>query len=241
MARVILSFLFLFFLLSANAQRTQEAVYLKNGSILRGTIHQSDSIIKVEILGGSVFVYPASDVIKIETEDFYRVNLKGPRTIQKNGWYTEFSFGLPIGLDQWGWITSGVTLNGFLGYQFKPIVKTGLGTGIDWYNYEAAMIPFFARITGDLTTKNTTPFYLADIGYAVNVSSTWGNEDHFGGFLMHLGGGFKFNTRKKHYYNFSVGYKTQFTSSYYFQTWIEEPYWEYRQFNRIEGRLAIGF
>jgi hypothetical protein len=242
MIKAILSFTFCLFVFLASAQLEQDVVYLKNGSVLKGKILQNDSIVKVEILGGSVFVYKANQVLKTDKETYKRADFKGPITAQQNGWFSEFSFGIPYGITQWGWPTAGITLNGLLGYQFNTSIKAGLGTGIDHYGYEATMLPIYARITGDLSKKATSPFYMADLGYAANISHSWNiDEDHFGGFLMFLGGGFKFNTRRKVYYNIALGYKTQFASSYYYQTWLEEPFWEYRQFNRIEGRLAIGF
>ncbi|MFY0674862.1 MAG: hypothetical protein JXQ87_15795 [Bacteroidia bacterium] len=242
MLKFFLSIVLCFVAFLSSAQLQQDVVYLKNGSILKGTLLQNDSIVKIEIIGGSIFSYDANEVLKTAKEEYKRVNFKGPITLQQDGWFTEISFGIPYGIDQWGWPTGGVTLNGILGYQFKSLVKVGLGTGIDYYGNEATMLPFFTRATGDLTQKTTTPFYVVDLGYAANISSSWNNdEDHYGGFLMFLGGGFKFNTRRNYHFNFSLGYKTQFASSYYFQTWLEEPFWEYRQFNRVEGRIAIGF
>ncbi len=241
MARLI-TFLFLLIIcVTATAQNKQDVVYLKNGGILRGNILQNDSIVKIEILGGNVFVYSKAEIEKINQEEAIKIIAKGPITPQQNGWYNEYSFGIPYGIDQWGWPTAGVTLNYFIGHQFNQLVKTGIGTGLDIYGYQASLIPFYGRITGDLTSKTKTPFYFADLGYATNVSIRSNNEKHYGGFLMHLGGGIKINTRRRTFFNLSASYNTQFTKSYYFQTWLEEPYWEYRQYNRIEGRISIGF
>ncbi|MGB0430874.1 MAG: hypothetical protein ACPGLV_10400 [Bacteroidia bacterium] len=241
--RLLLTSILFILCFAANAQSKQDVVYLKNGSILRGELIKTDSItVSIEILGGNVFVFENAEVLKITQENAVKLNTKGPFTPQKDGWYTEFSFGIPFGIDQWGWPTGGITLNTVVGYQYKSILKSGIGTGIDWYAWDATMIPLFARVSGDLTKKINTPFYRMDVGYSANITNSWNNDEkHYGGILLNIGGGLKFNTRKNVYYCLSLGYKTQFAKSHYFQTWLEEPYWEYRQFNRIEGRLAIGF
>lgn len=243
MARVLFSFIFYFSCFSVFAQKNQDVIYLKDGSVYRGVLllSQDTTKVKIEIIGGNIFVVDTKDILSQTKEPATTIRLKGPVTTQPNGWYNELSLGIPFGVDQWGWPTAGITLNYFLGYQYNSYLKTGIGTGLDYYGYEKTMLPLYLRITGDLTKKNTTPFYIADLGYASNISLGSSTEEHKGGLLFFLGGGIKFNTRRKLSINLSAGYKTQFASSHYFHTWLEEPYWEYRQVNRIETRIAFGF
>lgn len=70
---------------AAMAQRTQDVVYLRNESIIRGTVLERDSLtIKIETCCGSVFIFPSSEVLRVEKEDRrqmvrnnYRVKEKG--------------------------------------------------------------------------------------------------------------------------------------------------------------------
>lgn len=54
----------------ANAQSLQEVVYLKNGSIIRGTVieQKPNESIKIQTADGSVFVYAINEVSKITKE-----------------------------------------------------------------------------------------------------------------------------------------------------------------------------
>ena len=57
---------FIFFSV-ANAQDTEDVVYLKNGSVIRGMIIDwiPDSSVTIQIQGGSIFVYKWDDVLRI--------------------------------------------------------------------------------------------------------------------------------------------------------------------------------
>ena len=59
------------FCISAEAQKQVEVVYLKNGSMIKGTVleqNYSSNTIKVQTYDGSVFVYQMSDVEKVAKE-----------------------------------------------------------------------------------------------------------------------------------------------------------------------------
>lgn len=67
----LFSFLCLFFICSnLSAQRTQETIYLHNGSIIKGEVLEQipNSSIKVQTADGSIFVYQMSEVEKIAKE-----------------------------------------------------------------------------------------------------------------------------------------------------------------------------
>src|SRR5437867_4070960 len=55
---------------SLHAQKTQDVIYLKDGSILKGTITEQipDSIIMLEIEGGSIWVIKFRDILRSTTE-----------------------------------------------------------------------------------------------------------------------------------------------------------------------------
>ena len=55
------------------AQQLVEVVYLKNGSIIRGTIVEQTigESIKIQTADGSLFVYPVDEVIKIANDRLY--------------------------------------------------------------------------------------------------------------------------------------------------------------------------
>ena len=237
LAILILAFVY------AKAQIHQDVLYLKNGGILRGKVLENDdeNTVKIEIFGGNVFVVNSDEIEKRTTEAAPSLKNTGIITHQPDGFYNMINFGLPIGQGQFGALAGGICLNYVKGYQIYLPLKIGVGTGIDYYGYEATTIPLFVRVTGDFSEKNSTPFYVADIGYAANISATVGDEEHKGGLRLFLGGGIKFNTRTKKMYELGLGYKLQFTSSHYKQSFYPEPYEEYRTYSRIELRVGMGF
>jgi len=243
MKHILLQGFFLLASLSAFSQISQNVLYLKNGGVLRGVVlkGQDSSQVKIETIGGNVFVVDREDIEKETVEPAPSLRSKGIITSQPDGIYHETSFGLPFGLNQYGWFTTGVTLNYVLGYQYKRNLKFGIGSGIDHYGSRGTMLPLFLRITGDLASSAVTPTYIADLGYGSNISMSFVDEEHKGGLLLFLGAGFKINTRRAIFYHCSAGYKTQFSSSHFSQSWLEEPYSEYRQYNRAEFRFSVGF
>ena len=68
----ILVVLFALVLMSAAAlaQNYRDVVYLKNGSVIKGTVLEqvTGGNIKIQTADGSIFVYPSSEVVKVVKE-----------------------------------------------------------------------------------------------------------------------------------------------------------------------------
>lgn len=235
--------LFLLFFLTVSAgtllgQSRQDVVYTKSGSVLKGIIKErNDSTLRIEIYGGSILAVYIQDVDSIGEEEWQKPNLNRPISFQKNGFFQEFSFGLPWGVEQYG-VESGIILNYAINYQLKDILKLGVGSGLDFYGYRT-FTPYFVRISGDFAQKKNNYFYQTDLGYSSSVS--WENEfvDHKGGFMAFIGGGIKFNSWRKSYWKLAAGYRIQFAQSDFNYTW-EAPFTEYRQFYRLETKVIFG-
>lgn len=70
MKKLLFSFLFCCVAFLVNAQQYVECVYLKNGSIIKGTIVEQipNETLKIKTADGSLFVYSFADVVKITKE-----------------------------------------------------------------------------------------------------------------------------------------------------------------------------
>lgn len=71
MKKILFSILFTILCISAYSQKVlEEVVYLKNGSIIRGTIIEQipNESLKIQTRDGSVFVYKTDEIIKITKE-----------------------------------------------------------------------------------------------------------------------------------------------------------------------------
>lgn len=73
------------FAMPAAAQQYQEVVYLKNGSVIKGTVIEQipGQSVKVQTQDGSIFVYKMSEVDKIVKEDLQQSQTKPATTIRE--------------------------------------------------------------------------------------------------------------------------------------------------------------
>lgn len=119
------------------AQIHQDVLYLKNGSILRGKVLESEdeNTTKIEIFGGNVFVVSSEEIDKRTVEAAPSLKATGIITAQPDGFFNMFNFGLPLGQDQYGTLAGGICLDYVKGYQFYLPLKIGIGTGINYYGY----------------------------------------------------------------------------------------------------------
>ena len=204
----LLLLLLCIFITTVKAQRRMEDVlYLKNGSILRGKIVELDAdTIKIEILGGSMFVYPVSEARGITKEK--------PKLTYKNTGYT---FSLEAGAltgktpsnQNFGASESitNFTLQCVNGYQFRQELATGIGFGVDSYqNY--VITPLYLRINGALFDKQISPMYIVDAGYGfysnfLNDSST-GNSK--GGVMVNPAVGLRIRLSRSSSFIVNAGY-----------------------------------
>lgn len=93
MYRILLIFLALTFMHTARSQKTNDVIYLMDGSIIRGTISEkNDSTVKIMTCCGSIFAYKTRDVIRISQEKAIKT-----RVMPKQGYLNVTSLGVLIG------------------------------------------------------------------------------------------------------------------------------------------------
>lgn len=158
------------------AQNMQGTVYLKNGSIIHGTITElvPDKSVKILTRDGNIFAYTMSEVEKITNESVPTSTIdpnragyskwNGPETGYRGFVDMNWTVGIgeSSGADYIGVLTSH-------GYQICPYIYTGLGIGFNYfYNGSAVCMPIFANIRSDiLEDRVATPFIDLKIGYSV--------------------------------------------------------------------------
>ncbi len=163
------------------AQSLQEVVYLKNGSIIRGTVIElvPNASLKIKTADGSVFACKMEEVTKI-TKEPYAPPTSSSRTEEKKdndnryGWekaprYRGFigdSYILPTGdIEEdrtFLWTSHGC--------QIMPYLYAGIGAGVNyWLDSESWSVPVFAHVRGELHKlfhKNFSPYFDTKIGYS---------------------------------------------------------------------------
>lgn len=230
--KIICSFLFLGLALNSFGQQLMEdVIYLKNGSVLRGQImeYKPDGNIKVEIAGGSILVYPASDVVEIKKEaSKYQPQTKSskeerPLRIPENKKiYNIFMGKLMMGINSIDLPAAGIGLYWATGYRFNRFANVGLGIGIE-RNDAFNLMPIFVDFRGYLMKTSTSMYYSLGAGYSVALpTASWRFDDiqrQTGGLYLHPAIGVRFKSRKQTHLMMDFGYTIQ-SNNITFTDWM---------------------
>jgi hypothetical protein len=197
------------FIETVNAQQLEDVVSLKNGSVIRGNILEVTSqTIKIQICGGSIFLFKTEEIEKTWKEFPFRD--KGNLMIHTKGYYNLTKIGLlpgnPTG-------ASFITVNG---YQFNPYFLSGIGVGIEKYDFET--YPIFGNIQYNFINARFTPFINFQGGYSF-VKRNDGDIKRYGGVLFGSEVGFKSHFNENFAFYLGFGYRYQVLSTKQTQTW----------------------
>lgn len=181
-------FIYMFVLLISAATSmamAQDVVYLKNGSVIKGSvveINPSKSL-KIKTVDGSLFVYNMNEVDRIERENNSTIS---SNVSSDNDEYLEPGFrglieiGPSFGLgDAEKNYQFSMAFTG--GYQINRLLFVGAGVAptLNLFDNEwndevetSFLIPIFSAVRVDFLNKKVTPFVNARIGYAINTKDT---------------------------------------------------------------------
>ena len=229
-AHFIALILFILLSLAASAQADREdVIYLKNGSIYRGTIIEQIPGVsyKIEIAGGSVIVIKAEDVEKITKEAKTAGEYSGPyynepRLRPKPVYEYKFR---PKGYFFQAQVELQALEMGFRlvnGYKFGRFGYLGLGLGLDGMildiyghtNYSGVYFPFYVHYGGTILKTQISPFYSIEAGYAFHPYSVLSPQNFFGngsnivntqgGLMGGVGLGVKFCSKRRVHFDLSA-------------------------------------
>ncbi len=226
-----------FISLSTLAQKNSEdVIYLKDGSVLRGEIiEMNDDQIKIQILGGSILVYDRSEMDRMEKQaPIFNGKLKERYMKTKGVYYlgeTGFLWQNPYE------DAPGVNIQAAAGYMWSPQLATGIGIGASAY-LDYFLMPIYLDLRSQLTE---TIYAFVDIGYGIKTNKREDYVTDRGGFMINPGIGFKFNTKSKHAWLLSFGYQYQNAKEVYYRGWdgayVERDY----HFKRLSMRFGLMF
>ncbi len=227
MKKLVQNLIFLLFLLVCNLSygqnNTEDVVYLKNGSILRGIIIEQvpDQIIKIQLKDRSVFALKYEEIEKIVKENLPGDNSNNNSKVtvfKKRGFinWLEINYSHGIGNvnvqsytvknDQFSY-----GFRTFAGYQFNEHLSLGIGFGIDKYKYTNATryestdarLPITFDVRTTIMKGKVSPVFTANMGYAVGLNGVKG------GIVINPQIGIKTYISKNVVYIFNIGYKCQ--------------------------------
>lgn len=250
---------------------TEDVLYLKSGSVLRGKIiapkaaeTNAAGSTKIELLGGSIFVFAPNEIDSIKRENVLRNKLK---EIKHNYFrrdrgfrnMTEFSVIYGVDLkkeepdpyyyyaDNSNQDDFGISLHTVNGYQVWPYLFCGAGMGIDrMVSYKQTFSPFYFRVASEFLKKKVTPYVFCDAGYAVmwqqkdNDYITYQNK---GGLYISAGGGLRIYTRSRASVILSACYKRTGSQTTWYYTSYEDAgiYNIKRTYQRLAVNIGVTF
>ena len=232
-----------------NAQMLQEVVYLKNGSIIRGTIiEQIPGVsLKIKTGDGNVFVYQISEVEKISKEEIIPTSQRYSQYKYGNSRNTSYCEHTPLvfkynasDLGYRGFVELGHTFGvgmvrdfGRLdvatthGIQINPHLFFGAGLSLNYaYHYGSIALPFYADIRTDILKSNISPFIDFKIGYSIT--------DAFKGLYLSPTIGCRFGR-----FNMGISYVMQKDDVIIYDGW--SAYWSKINCGGISIKLGIEF
>jgi hypothetical protein len=220
------------------AQSKEDAVYLFNGSILRGKVIENITGVKttIEIVGHNIIVIPDSAIKMILMDQkvpaIDRENKASPVEMAAN-----VSF--------YGGSQNSGGFTCITAYRFPCRLAMGGGIGIEWFDHQ--QIPFIADVKYYFLKGSWSPYVYALGGYAVPLSQKGDNEwtKCHGGMLGGTGAGMRFNFSRRNALVFNIGYRYQKTRTvtnynyWYSSSSQESETIRYDEFNRMT--FSFGF
>lgn len=197
MKKFLLFFAFLMFVCAGYAQNYQEVVYLKNGSVIRGTVIEQapGAYIKVQTSDGSVFAYNYSDVEKIVKDSTVAKSNRSNSGLRL-GYKGFVDMGYSVSVDDYS--VDRIEFSTTHGVQINKYIFAGAGVGVNYfYDAEVVGVPIYAAARYTALDTRITPFVDARVGYAV------GDVE---GLYASLNIGCRFRMGNKSAFNASIGY-----------------------------------
>lgn len=147
-----------------------DVVYLKNGNIIRGIIIEQvpNSLIKIQTLDKSVFVFQMAEIEKI-TKEMNEVKIE--KKAIKYGLQPGYKGVFEIGHQLSGGLDDRIKLNIINGYQLNPYFSIGIGTGVRlYYLRDLPLIPLFFDLRANFINRKVSPYFSVGVGYSFDIS-----------------------------------------------------------------------
>jgi len=210
---------------SASAQSTttymdslkNDVVYLKDGSIFRGTIlkYYPNATLKMRILGGVKVKFKASEIEKIlQSERAMDRKTLDLQPIKEKGLENHAYFSLLNGTTPWqGNYALGLGINYAMSYKFDRHYSVGIGSGVDYYYIlqREILVPIFVEAKRSFAERPTfQSFFQLTGGYGIGLKSETQNvADARGGWMIHPSFGLEFGSTKDWHWQVDAGVRVQ--------------------------------
>lgn len=237
-------------LVRAQAPASPDILYLKDGSVIRGTLIESitGSHVRFQNLEGQVREYPMSEVSSTKISG---KNNRPVYELQPIGFSHSSSIGLMVGSGSYG-DRANPSFQTINGVRIGKHWSTGIGTGLESFGY-GTLLPLFAHGRYSLLKGAVSPYIDGMAGYSLAISSPnyyyWSDnyDENKGGITAGIGAGVKMMTGQRFGLTIGMGYRFQRLSRTYQGSWwngndvFYYPVQERTDINRIDLRFGILF
>ncbi|MEL6630530.1 MAG: hypothetical protein AAFQ83_03650 [Bacteroidota bacterium] len=209
--------------LKGQNQMTEDVIYLKNGSIIRGQIidqklHESVTILLVD---GSVLNFETGEILRVQVETkaylykklTYRSRQLAYKYYKPSKQYINLDIGIAFNQARFG---PQLVFHSHIhaGIRFRERLYLGVGTGYDPYDRGTAY-PAFVVAKGTILNKPIAPIYQVKLGYAYAGGTRWNSTVFNPGPMGMAAVGLRIMNRNQSLFEFVVGYKGQWTYQEY--------------------------
>jgi hypothetical protein len=159
----------IFFSLTLFAQkRNHDVVYLKNGSILRGTVVLIDpgKFIKLKTPDRNVWVFEQEKVDSIVRTSKVQIS-------QKNGYFNLTEMGV-LAANSANYKKNPFTLMNISSWKFENGFSTGIGVGVEFFN--ETYLPVVADFRYFILKSGAMPFVSIQGGYSIPLGGTYSQQ-----------------------------------------------------------------
>lgn len=208
-------------IVSAQENR-QDAVYLENGSMVRGVIIENipESHVKIQTVDGSIWVFESDRISRVDVVDKYKPS--NPVILSPRGFYNVTDIGFLPGRNNYSGVFT-VSAQTSCGYRINPNISLGAGVGLE--NFEVALAPLFGEARFNLLKGSFSPFLAVKGGYALPMNNYKDANDDW----MYKGGPmFSSAIGIRNYFSshmgmtVSLGYRYQQSSFTQYYWWFSE-------------------
>jgi hypothetical protein len=227
-----------------------DILYLKDGSVIRGTLIESitGSHVRFKNAEGEVKQYPMAEVDRTSISG---KNNRAAVELKRIGYSHISSLGVLIGQSLYYGNSANPSFQTINGVRIGSHWSVGIGTGLESFGMGAQM-PLYAHGRYTPLKGNVSPFVDAMAGYAFSLAPQinyydGSNSSTQAGITGGIGGGVKFMTSQRFGMTVGMGYRFQrMNRSYNATFWTGDdigyyPVEERTDMHRIEARVGILF
>jgi hypothetical protein len=230
---------------------TEDVVYLKNGSIIRGKIIKNENdTLKIESFGYNIFVFKSDEIQKIEQEQkkLSKQVLRSTIVPENTGFYSYSTLGMLIGKSESNDAQT-FSFQTIAGYSINRFIGIGAGVGIE--KLQTEIIPVFLSFKSNLLERTNSPFLLFNIGYSYPLSKEKNVDENYSNYTYKYSGGMNVgfdigilsHKIPNRAFTITAGYRYQLVketnkNNYWYQNSVEKNTYE---FNRIAVKIGFMF